>query len=225
MEGQKRGILVVVDCLDYLFGPEQDSKGLALAERYLGLVEGGQYDVCFASPSCGTWSAARHWQPGPRVLRTRDQPWGVGELVPGDDRNCAEGSWLNLFTLILLRAMVRVGGIIGLEHPKNRGSQPFASIWNLPDVQRLEATQPSYNVVPKACTRVNLDQCMFGAPSKKPTTILTSAPPTPRLLASTCTHIGKHAGALDAPRQGGVHPTVKSEEYPGSLPRAGGSTS
>ncbi|CAE7214910.1 unnamed protein product [Symbiodinium sp. CCMP2592] len=41
------------------------------------VIKSRRVAVVFAAPPCGTCSAARHFRPGPPVLRTTSHPWGV----------------------------------------------------------------------------------------------------------------------------------------------------
>ena len=70
---------------------------------------------------------------------------------------------LTINALCLMEGCSLRGGGHLLEHPQDPGEDPFPSIWDTDEVCEWEMRTDSI--------RVSFDQCMFGAPTKKPTTI------------------------------------------------------
>ena len=74
------------------------------------------------------------------------------------------GNLLLLFTLELLVNLAIAGGVGGLEHPAAPADESKASIWRLPLI--------AYLLSWKEFNLIELSQGLWGAPSKKPTSLL-----------------------------------------------------
>ena len=129
---------------------------------HTGRVVGG-----FGSPRCSTISAASHVATqgrrtrGPRPLRARQNPWvALPCCTPKESVSVDIGTALFLITLGLLGEVCLGGGWIGLEHPADRKREPFPSFFATPEVGHFMSLFRLYYT--------ELDQCMYGAVSKKP---------------------------------------------------------
>ena len=133
-----------------------------------------------AGPPCETWSLAR-WMPPPdvattlrrppRPVRSREEPWGLLRVSAAESAQITIGSLLLQFALIATVLQALMNGFAVLEHPQDPASfssdvraQRNGSIWSLAAMGWLEAT--------RRFTRVDTCQGHFGAPSRKPTTLL-----------------------------------------------------
>ena len=148
---------------------------------------GGKYAVIIVTPPCGTWSRvtwANHF--GPKPIRDETRPWGHPWLSEKLRKRADEGNiMIVLFIDILMllgttwcNLIARQPYFLG-EHPEDLGGlhSPVAqgkwvrpaSIWKLPDLRnaadKLEGMQS-----------IALHQCNWGAPTPKPTRLLTDLP-------------------------------------------------
>ena len=152
----------VIDATKNLLDDKQfsDMCDLAGCEDAFGALGG---------PPCSTFSRIRHvWVPGgPRPLRSRDNPLELLlGLTPHKIRQCDIGTALLLRTLILLAIVGCRRAWPALEHPQDPGRAPFPSIWCSWALHILETMISAH--------RFCFDQCMWGAPSVKPTAILSN---------------------------------------------------
>lgn len=139
----------------------------------LSMIRAGRVLGVFVSPPCSTFSAARHKAVGadghgPRPLRSRQSPW---TCLPGrsHEENAAVdiGSALGLIGIGMLGEARAVGAWGGYEHPADRFRSPFPSVFANSEMQQLKDTfKLKY---------YETDQCMFGAPSRKPTGLILPA--------------------------------------------------
>ena len=120
-------------------------------------------------PPCETWSQARGKiiagrRACPRVLRVEDQLWGKDSMGLREAKQVCFGNTLLLFCLESIICLVISGGFGLLEHPARPQRESLASIWKLPLMALLRSI-PDVKFV-------DLDQGLFGAASRKPTTLL-----------------------------------------------------
>eukprot|EP00435_Cladocopium_sp_Y103_P038160 s256_g10.t1 len=151
--------------------PDHDLTDETLWERIFNRLKEGDW-VLIVSPPCNTFSRARfqHQQhPGPKPLRTRTWPKGFPWLSAANKKKVEEA---NLFVLRCLKGCelaASAHGFFILEHPEDlgtvQGEQP-GSIWPWDELLDLI---PKLNAVSFA-----IHQCMFGAPTPKPTKFLTN---------------------------------------------------
>ena len=138
-----------------------------------------------------------------RPLRSFDEPWGLPSLQPRHWRQVMTGTDL-VYALIDLLVTAATLGLSGfMEHPAFpcwRIERRPCSIWSWQAVKWL-AKMP--------CTQVvTFDQCIHGAPSRKPTTILTVRLPWFRELVQSrgecgrCPHRAGHAALIGKDQQG-----------------------
>ena len=79
--------------------PSMDLLDADVWEELLSKVESDYYDAALASPPCGTFSAARSEQQGPRPLRTASGPelYGRRDLTMDEAPGRQDGSLLGAF--------------------------------------------------------------------------------------------------------------------------------
>ena len=127
-------------------------------------------------PPCETWSRAREHtlagsqRSGPRVIRTLAQMWGLSSLALKEIRQILVGNQLMFFALHMMTALYVQGGIGALEHPAEPPQSSSASIWRTPVLSLLREL-PGMHIW-------ELAQGLLGAPSAKPTMVLTLNLPT-----------------------------------------------
>ena len=129
-------------------------------------------------PPCETWSRARgktttyvdkdgieNTCKGPRIIRSRDQPWGFDSASIKELRQLCVGNGLLFFAIIAILELSATDGYGLLEHPAEPEQDPLAaSIW------RLEVMQTFL-----AMSHVRLErvaQGLLGSMSPKPTHLL-----------------------------------------------------
>ena len=100
-----------------------------------------------------------------------------------------------------------------MEHPRRPEWMPLApSSWLLPELRYLAA-------LPN-CEAHDVDQCMLGAPSKKPTTLLCLQVKCINLLReapTTCNRQHVHATTLRGLDADGLFRTAPAKQYPRGL--------
>ena len=180
-------------------------------------IEGAKQKWVFgfvAGPPCETWSQARAHEldqggsksgKGPRVIRTGEYPWGLTSLGVKEIGDILMG-----FALVMLVVLYTTGGTGLLEHPARPKEEKAASIWRTPILEFLSHF-PDFEIH-------RLLQGHFGAPSSKPTELLSLRTPTlaRRLAASALTSRAPLGTSLGLDSQGNFR-TSKLKEYPPSF--------
>ena len=142
----------------------------------------------FASPPRSTFSAARHrrLKPGtcgPRPLRSRADVWRpFKNLRPKEVLAVAIESVLALLCIGLLGEGRMFGAWVGFEHPRDRGRDPFPSVFHSVEMKILKQIF--------GLSYFRVDQCMFGAFTKKPTGLV--LPKACSSVVRCCNHPFKH---------------------------------
>ena len=167
--------------------PRHDLTDKGKRQGILEQIKGGKYAVIIVTPPCGTWSRvtwANHF--GPKPVRDETRPWGYPWLSEKLQKRADEGNimivvfidilmllgttWCNLIARRPYFLGEHPGDLGGLHSPVAQGKwvRP-ASIWKLPDLRnaadKLEGMQS-----------IALHQCNWGAPTPKPTRLLTDLP-------------------------------------------------
>ena len=118
-------------------------------------------------PPCETFTAARMFGEGPRVVRTAQDITGIPCLSAAEWRQVLVGTRLVQFIQDILYLLARTGGCGFCEHPQFPvwcASKAPCSIWTMKATKQLAQL---------ACVSVvSFDQCVLQAPIKKPTTLL-----------------------------------------------------
>ena len=202
--GAARGWLVLVLNVDLAFGKDYDLAAPSNVERLIDEILAGLYDGMHTAPPCSTWSPVR-WRPGgPPPLRSRDSPWGMLGLSEAHRKLVALHSRLMRASCALIEAMAKKGGTLTKEHPADRGCHPFASIFATALWRAL--------TVRLGLQHVTFPQCMFGAPTKKPTT-LAYCNVDLAAFNRLCTH-GRHGEVLCGLDEEGKFKTRAAQAYP-----------
>ena len=134
---------------DLLRSESHDLSQEGLWQHIFSLLGQGDW-ILLASPPCETFSRVRHHQPGPRPLRSASYPRGFPWL---SNKHRLQVDQSNYF--------------IDLEHPEDLGATTDhkipASIWQWESVRELQVS-----------VTFAIFQCMFEAPTSKPTRFLTT---------------------------------------------------
>ncbi len=163
---------------DILRSQEQDLSDEVKVGSLLERLRAGEFDAVFMSPPCNTWSRAVHsnkW--GPRPLRNAQWPRGFPWLT-GKFKDQAELG--NLLVEVCIKICQEISELKHLfvlvvwEHPEDLGAsfdeagRPVfpASVWQLPEVQRLWNLPQWFTVA--------FFQCDFGIDRLKPTRLLSN---------------------------------------------------
>ncbi|CAE7370429.1 unnamed protein product [Symbiodinium sp. CCMP2592] len=109
---------------------------------------------------CAAFSVARDRPGGPPPLRSQALYLGLYVLKKHHQAQLFEANELLFRSLLLFDAVVQAGGDASIENPKD------SLIWQVPQVQQLKVRLHLYNV--------DLDQCEYGSPHRKPTRLLVS---------------------------------------------------
>ena len=216
----QHGILIFIEAWDPAIDPCLD---LAQWEDYCVLERralAGEFQLAFGSPPCSMVSRARH-RPrvngGPRPVYGRSDPFApLPGCTPKEVEKASLGAYLFLAVLNLLGAVAAGGGVAGLEQPKDPGQEPYPSY--------LHSTATDFFRNRCGAIRVDLDQCNFGAPTRKPTTLLWAcqdrfSKEAARRLKGQCRHGGRHP-ALEGFEVGGGYRTTRAARYPRELAAA-----
>ena len=183
-------------------------------------VLSGQVVAAGGGPPCETFTVARQYEGGPRPLRSASQPLGLPGLTLKEWCQLRISDRLLRFLLDILVTLAVTGMSGFLEHPQfptwcTRGHP--ASIWAMAALKHLKRLN--------CFTVVSFDQCVVGAVSKKPTTLLLLRMPEVRDqlmlrgIYGRCNHpAGAHA-ALIGREQDGTFNTAKAKVYPYGLNR------
>ena len=161
----------------------------------------------YASPPCSTVSRARHNKitGGPRPLRARSDPFLPLEGLTADElKKCQIGTHLFLACLDLPCRVAAAGGWATKEQPRDPGIEPFPSFYHSAEVD--------YAIQMFGFAIYNTDQCPFGAPTVKPTGLLSNDSSISTICRS-CHHGGAHRRAYGRNRFGGFHSTATAR-YP-----------
>ena len=187
--------------------------------KLIDYIRAGAVIGLIMGPPCETWSAARFLEllcgsRGPRPIRSEGDLWGLPDLSKRETEQIEIGNALLRLALVLFAHMLSSGfGTALIEHPALAAWAPIAapSIWKLPEIQWL---------LRHGARLVQIDQCRFGAPSKKPTTLLTCHAAAlwsrhPRSLCCSCT--APHATTLGGGKADGIFKTAAAKTYPPPL--------
>ena len=184
----------------------QDVLDVAFWDRIMCLaLIGALLFVHFGTP-CNTFTAARKFDGGPRPLRSQDKPMGLDGLSPDNQALALLGNLFLLRTAELALAVFQAGGDFSIENPL------LSLLWVTPVMRSLSLRARTLDV--------DFDQCMFGAPSMKPTRLRVSHE---ALAIVGCSCDGSHiherlqGKVWDPKRNKVVFRTKLAQEYPFDL--------
>ena len=185
----------------------------------LQLVQSGRVAGLFVSPPCSTFSAVRHKplhrqsgaQVGPRPLRARSNPWScLPNRTSRENHSVDIGTALALICIGMLGEARIFGAWVGGEHPADRGCEPYPSIFCSTEIQQLCS-------IVRLCIYV-IDQCMFGAKTRKPTGLV--LPYGNDEFVRTCNHTQGHTQLFGWDSAGQCFRTTAATAYPSGLSQA-----
>ena len=168
-------------------------------------------------PPCETWSKARGVavdakgpSKGPRVIRTAAELWGLHALGLKELAQISIGNDLLLFSIFCLFRLALRGGVGILEHPAEPDAADAAAIWKL-QILILLTHLPGVEVL-------QIMQGHFGAPSPKPTQLLSVNLPGLPIALQQCTVCDQlpRRSAIGL-QSDGQWATSKLKEYPPAL--------
>lgn len=125
-------------------------------------IREGRFDAVFLGTPCETYSALRKERPGPRPLRSAEEITGLSTgLSQEEKKKLKEGNERTEFSCKVMRACYDYSVPFTLENP-----EPIrdVSLWRMPNIQ--EVTQL------RGVRHADLDQCMVGCETTKPTRLL-----------------------------------------------------
>ena len=130
-------------------------------------------------------------------MRSKQHPWGLPKLrSPGDQLRLEVGNWLLRLSLAIVSGLGYTAGTSSLEHPRDRGVDPYPSIWVLPEVE--EAERAVHPALKWKFHRRNPDLCMYGMLVQKKSTLSLNCKDT-ESLEKQCNHPpGYHKAATEA---------------------------
>ena len=171
----------------------------------------------FSQMDCSPWSALKFNQPGPPILFDVSNPDGIlnaDKLLPPETK---QAMMLVALNVRLADAVIGHDGFFLLERPAIQSSGHFANK-SLPDHSTITETSLMRELAQKhGLVDVHLEQCMHGASSRKPTSVLCSATilrPMRRAVGTKlCNHNG-HAGDTVGFDEDGKSRAAKTREYP-----------
>lgn len=216
--GHQLFVLSIDMCLQRERGDLASSSSLSW---WLDRIRSGQICGAGGGPPCETYSAARMLQDGPPPVRSEKWPEGIPNIPLRAWRQVMVGSRLMRFILDVFLLLVLTGGCSFIEHPQYplwaQALAP-ASVWaSLP--MRLLKTVAAVGIT-------SFDQCIFGCPARKPTTIIHLRLPTLRdtILRTgnmgRCMHLPASHEALFGRDATGSFKTARGKIYPRGLNQA-----
>ncbi len=127
-------------------------------EFFMQLVMLGAIFFAHFGTPCNTFSSARKDDGGPPPLRSSTFPLGLPELSSEDGCLTFLGNLFLFRTCEACSAISGLGGDFSIENPL------FSLLWVTPPLTELLTNCRAFSV--------DFDQCVFGAPSKKPTRLV-----------------------------------------------------
>ena len=187
-----------------------------------GRIANGQVIGAGGGPPCETFTAARFQEGGPRPLRDAEFPHGLPSLTVREWHQVVVGTRLLHFLLDQLLLLAQCVGCGFCEHPQFptwlQSAQP-ASLWRHAAVRALRLL--------RCCGITSFDQCVFGAPALKPTTVLHLRLPEFRSAVFQAGHMGRcphaagtHAQLKGVEADGKTFRTARCKIYPSGLNKA-----
>ena len=167
-----QGIKLCMEEFDILRDKAQDLTLEDVWSKLWKRINAGEFDFIILAPPCNTFSRARHniTCPGPKPLRLIEYPRGFPWLKESDLSKVKVANLLVDRSFEICKVCVDLNIGFLLEHPEQlgraHGTVP-ASIWNFEQFQELVETG--------SVAQAAIFQCVFGAPTSKPTRLASSA--------------------------------------------------
>ena len=195
-------------------------------------MEAGDFQVLIMTPPCNTHSRARYANSqGPAPLRSKQWPRGFPWLEGKRLEEVQLSNELVDMTIASCRIMHKVGGAYLVEHPEDLGATPSED-----QPASIFATEEVFSLVEDTGGETAaFYQCPFGAPSSKPTRVISTLrlvdPPNFKLcrgwpkfdkkgfykgpLKRGCGH--RHKGLLGRATPDGPFRTAAAASYPPNM--------
>ena len=127
-------------------------------DQIIQLINLGAVTFIHCGTPCNTFSSARKSDGGPPPLRDQAHPEGLPDLHHELWLQALQGNLFVERTVEACSLVVQMGGNFSIENPE------FSLIWCTAQMQRLQQQARAWIVV--------FDQCAWGAPSVKPTSLM-----------------------------------------------------
>ena len=202
-----------VFAFDWVRDPEQDIRPSSPFGVWVETeVDSGIVKILIVMPKCASFSRARgrplpDGTPGPPVVRSFEEPYGIQEVLARDPRlfeMVQADNDCHIFSIRLCKKVCRQGGICFYEQPDVW--EGTVSVFDWREFAELQA---------QAQGRLfRTSQGDFGAPSVKPTALWSNAE------LEACISNTDRGAALPQLTEDGRFATGRSEEYPPLFCRA-----
>ncbi|CAJ1392764.1 unnamed protein product [Effrenium voratum] len=167
----KAGYKVLLEEWDMLRNPDHDLTDEGKRQGILEQIKGGKCAVIIVTPPCGTWSRvtwANHF--GPKPVQDEARPWGYPSLSEKLQKRADEGNIMIVLFIDILMLLGTTWCDLIARRPYFLGKWVSpASIWKLPDLRNAAEKLGGMQ-------SIALHQCNWGAPTPKPTRLLTDLP-------------------------------------------------
>ena len=197
---------------DISMGPEYDLLKRSNQFLILSWIESGRILGIHLGVPCNSWSRARDIPGGPPPLRSDSEPMGFSDLIREGDRIAVRvGNALMFFA-------VRVCVLACFYHVAWSLENPARSrIWLAPRMKQLERRRGVSSVI--------VHYCMWGAPWRKPTKIISFLLDTSEMQNNLCLgakrgmcrRTGKPHTVLQGQGPDGTFRTFRANPYPEKL--------
>lgn len=156
-------------------------------------------------PPCNTFSHARAVAPGPPPLRSVEHPYGLPNLTPAQREQVRIGNLLAARCAEAATLLHSLGKAFVIENPE-RWNPQAPTMWELEELRKV-ARLPGVSAL-------HFDQCMVGARSRKPTTLLHYGLDL-SALKLRCTHPVRTSRNPDGSAHQGAHPRIVQRQEQG----------
>ena len=199
--------------VDLAEDPLWDFRNPNTFQAMMELAEEGLIDVWLGGPPCSTVARSRHVRlhNGPRPLRFRWALWGRHDLRSFERERVEEANdlWVNFWTMC--EAVSMRGGCYLMEHPADPGTDPYPSMWLIPELLEMEKRSRG--------RRAHFHQCPFGGISPKLTTFSSNVVGLERIDGVRCPGLSSshtHGKTIGRAPDGSFY-TRRLQTYPAGL--------
>lgn len=175
---------------DIRLGEEYDLRQPLIVRRLIGWLKAGLVSGLFLAPPCSTFSQARLAAEDVEPLRAPSRPWGLPSAWrPWQAAALRDGTLLALVACRLFQAALVRGLPVALEQPET------SIMWAQPPHAALARDRRTL--------RLTTEMCMWGAPWRKPTSLLAAGLDLHRVAARRC------ASTHECARSGKAHRALR----------------
>eukprot|EP00913_Durusdinium_trenchii_P008689 g8162.t1 len=183
-----------------------DVLDLEIWDRIMQLAHVGAIFFVHLGTPCNSFSSARKLDGGPPPLRSPQCPMGLPDLSEANQGILFLGNMFACRSVELAMAVFSTGGDFSIENPL------LSLLWATPLLVELARLA--------RCFDVDFDQCVYGAPSVKPTRLRVTAQIF-EVLSVSCpgnhAHVQLRGQIWDAKKERFVFRTKLAQEYPYAL--------